>query len=198
MTHKMQCPACESYPSSVLADFENGEPCRVRELPNEAASAILAARARSADAQLTAQFEEAITRATRAEVQSKPFRSPRRGSAGSGRAVREPGEAPMSIMDIVEFLLAQIGETEARARIVPRIVLADASGESFGWYDPNRVLAECEAKRRIIDDAAEYFDHRGGIESTDGLAGRALSYLALPYDNHPDYRAGWAPEEARA
>jgi Family of unknown function (DUF6221) len=185
MTHNMQCPACESYTSSVLADFENAEPCRVCQLPNEAASAILATRARSADAQLTAQFEEAITRATRAEVQSKPFRSPRRGSAGSGRAVREPGEAPVRIMDIVEFLLA-------------RIVLADASGESFGWYDPNRVLAECEAKRRIIDGAAEYFDHRGGIESTDGLAGRGLSYLALPYANHPDYRAGWAPEEARA
>ena len=60
MSDKMECPGCEGYSSSVLADFNNGEPCRFCGLPHEATVAILAARRKSADADLTEQFETAI------------------------------------------------------------------------------------------------------------------------------------------
>jgi hypothetical protein len=69
----MQCPACETSSPAVLTDFLVGKPCRVCELPHEATSAIIAARRRSADAQLTAQFEQAITRATFAEVRADRY-----------------------------------------------------------------------------------------------------------------------------
>jgi hypothetical protein len=77
-------------------------------------------------------------------------------------------------------------------------------------HDPARVLAEVEAKRRIIalwkaadDDAA---GERRYADSYDtGVSGwpmgredafsDALRLLAFPYANHPDYRAEWAPSE---
>jgi hypothetical protein len=68
MSEKMECPGCKSYTSGVLADFNNGEPCRVCKLPYEAASAILAARRRSPDAELTAQPEQAA----RDEIERDP------------------------------------------------------------------------------------------------------------------------------
>lgn len=51
-------------------------------------------------------------------------------------------------------------------------------------WDPARVLAECETKRRIIEWASE----------EPGRVGPALSMLSLPYADHPDYRSEWAPE----
>lgn len=45
-------------------------------------------------------------------------------------------------------------------------------------HDPARVLAECEAKRRIVD------------ESRSRLA---MRLVALPYADHPDYREEWKP-----
>lgn len=50
-------------------------------------------------------------------------------------------------------------------------------------FDPARVLAEVEAKRRII----EHEDHWAEDD-------RVLHLLALPYREHPDYRPAWAPE----
>jgi hypothetical protein len=75
-------------------------------------------------------------------------------------------------------------------------------------HDPARVLAEVEAKRRIVESAAEIMD-RGAfpegvsdgrdpdeVESDEGLAALAeyhLRLLALPYADHPDYREEWRP-----
>jgi hypothetical protein len=48
-------------------------------------------------------------------------------------------------------------------------------------WDPARVLAECAAKRRIVEMYA-------------GQHGQpyVLHFLALPYADHPDYRQEWA------
>jgi hypothetical protein len=65
-------------------------------------------------------------------------------------------------------------------------------------WDPARVLAECEAKRRIVDKCVPR------VEITDmGSADRQfipgppdmalLRLLALPYADHPDYRDEWRP-----
>ncbi|MFD5564515.1 DUF6221 family protein [Kitasatospora griseola] len=64
-------------------------------------------------------------------------------------------------------------------------------------HDPARVLAEVAAKRRILDDlaAAQGLEEKDPWEAEDRLGAleRAVSFLALPYADHPDYRPEWAP-----
>jgi len=66
-----------------------------------------------------------------------------------------------------------------------------------GWTQ-ERVLAEVDAKRQIVDlmagllDAAEgdsEVDHYGGL----GAAEDSLRLLSLPYADHPDYQDAWRP-----
>lgn len=56
-------------------------------------------------------------------------------------------------------------------------------------HDPARVLAECEAKRRIVErcSAVDY------AMPSHHLAHGILADLALPYADHPDYRPEWKP-----
>jgi hypothetical protein len=74
-----------------------------------------------------------------------------------------------------------------------------------GWahiarHDPARVLAECEAKRRIVDTAermvADADDHDADMSTKErwfaGTCARSiLRALARPYKGHPDYKPGW-------
>ena len=68
------------------------------------------------------------------------------------------------------------------------------------WH-PARVLAECEAKRRIVGE-----HHRSGVSCPTCSLGDedgevvywrdpcpTLRLLALPYADHPDYRQEWRP-----
>jgi hypothetical protein len=64
---KMHCQGCDFYGSSVLADFQDGNPCRNCGLPHEAAVAVLAARERGASEELITKFTGAEQRATAAE-----------------------------------------------------------------------------------------------------------------------------------
>lgn len=58
-------------------------------------------------------------------------------------------------------------------------------------FDPARVLAECEAKRRIVEGL------RGIAENTVSLSDSSphavLRHLASVYADHPDYRDEWRP-----
>jgi hypothetical protein len=66
-------------------------------------------------------------------------------------------------------------------------------------HDPARVLAECDAKRRIVDDLelaeisesspARHYE-KAAPYVTDRLR-RVLMHLALPYADHPDFREEW-------
>ena len=61
-------------------------------------------------------------------------------------------------------------------------------------HDPARVLAECEAKRRIVERctgavAGTVWEH----SDTPVLARATLSDLGLSYADHPDYRQEWRP-----
>jgi len=73
-----------------------------------------------------------------------------------------------------------------------------------GWWDHvetyhkrTRVLAECEAKRRIVKEIES--TRRATLGITGGSARLGVTYgldvilraLALPYADHPDYRAEW-------
>ena len=92
---------------------------------------------------------------------------------------------------------------------------ADANGRHIARHDPTRVLAECEAKRRIVDALEDERQRKDiynrdfdlGLLTTDGdfrsrlsanarWAGldAAVRALALPYADHPDYRSKWEPQ----
>jgi len=123
-------------------------------------------------------------------------------------------------MNITEFLEARIGEDEDLARTA----LVGMHGEHreashYGdyvlgaerdstpkqdefittWW-PKRVLAECAAKRAIIEQHKSYVKEaaasvgiafvgaRGGQEVT----GDAIRVLAAVYAAHPDYQQEWA------
>ena len=94
-----------------------------------------------------------------------------------------------------EFLLARISEDEAVAREVHRLYLDDWSAVLAERRHSlsSRVLAECEAKRRIVEMA---WDHLGDDEYGWGMEEakrQILAELALPYASHPDYREEWRP-----
>jgi hypothetical protein len=115
---------------------------------------------------------------------------------------------------LTDFLLARIAEDEAAAREAIRMrdridfirqpEVPDLAFEA--WDDapvpfvavgPERVLAECEAKRRIVGMCIPSGDDEDGVPFYVGGYGEAyveaLGFLALPYADHPDYREDWRP-----
>jgi hypothetical protein len=63
-------------------------------------------------------------------------------------------------------------------------------------HDPARVLAEVEAKRRILDGYAQAYTSRERLHDTalhlqHHVLGSVVRLLALPYADHPDYQDGW-------
>jgi hypothetical protein len=114
------------------------------------------------------------------------------------------------VNDLIAFLRARLDEDEQAAReqqafdeqvakmrgsnvdaiIMPPLSLLGAPG------DPARVLAEVEAKRRII---AEHFEEgyccwtcsdKNG-DSSERWPCPTLRLLVLPHAGHPDYRTEW-------
>jgi hypothetical protein len=116
------------------------------------------------------------------------------------------------VTELVDFLKARLDEDERTARGT----MWEGSGNKADWeeiasatleigvevihtndrmvnrhvarWDPARVLAEVDAKRRILDTYEAFLD-----ESLTAGLDVALHLLALPYDQHPDYRQEWAP-----
>lgn len=131
-------------------------------------------------------------------------------------------------MTLTEFLLARIAEDEAIAREATPEPWVDGEGyvhtdqvgdqvTDFGStdeaqgrrdsahiarHDPARVLAECEAKRRIVEAALEVLGDlelgEDPLADADDLAdgqvwafAEALRLLASVYADHPDYDEAW-------
>lgn len=119
---------------------------------------------------------------------------------------------------LTEFLLARIAEDEATARAASgdhwdrlrdgdpkfrKVVAwgltpigamnAEQDAEHISHHDPARVLARCEADRRIVE--LHGGDYDGECQSPAHLDGpcRTLRALALPYADHPDYDEEWKP-----
>lgn len=65
-----------------------------------------------------------------------------------------------------------------------------AEGVHAACHDPARVLRDIDAKRRIIDEAAEY---EPGITGFPEMW-TTLRLLALPYVDRPGYLESWRPE----
>jgi hypothetical protein len=109
--------------------------------------------------------------------------------------------ARMSDVTITEFLLARIAERERSVDFV-RDFIPD-EGNQGEYIDPDRMLAECEAKRRIVELHAER-DPEGllypGALPTCIICGGDDPYefpcdtvkaLALPFVDHADYDEAW-------
>jgi len=130
---------------------------------------------------------------------------------------------------LTEFLMARIAEDEALALaaegehgIYPgtwwgqpasrwsRIVgghlpegLSDEDASHIARHDPARVLADCEAKRRIVElhtgiheCVGEKYGRLDTVLVAPGYAHEhdpTLRLLALPYAAHPDYQETWRP-----
>jgi hypothetical protein len=120
---------------------------------------------------------------------------------------------------LTDFVLARIAEDEADAAEVARqldrldretaLNGPDGSQGSIvasllvgGAFDPARVLAECEAKRRIIEYRYSWNLQAertpeppfGAILQTQvNTADAVLRALALPYADHEDYDESWRP-----
>jgi hypothetical protein len=118
-------------------------------------------------------------------------------------------------MSLPEFVLARIAEDAAAARechVETALPLtwgflyqmggtfgANVGIEHIARHDPARVLAECEAKRRIVEhwkSTVEWAEDPG-CDSPDrylmvaaGLY-EAMRHLAEPFADHPDYQPEW-------
>jgi hypothetical protein len=123
-------------------------------------------------------------------------------------------------MTLTEFLLSRIAEDEAVARL-PDLMWPSswtakfrdyealretkprdyAMGRYCTQFDPARVLAECEAKRRIVEDMVSSIEWAGSADCPDpapylrrvGTLQEVIRLLAIPYADHPDYDETWKP-----
>jgi hypothetical protein len=104
---------------------------------------------------------------------------------------------------ITEFLEARIAEDEAAARLRD-VQTFGAEQRAFagvqGVFDPARVLAECEAKRRIVavhsiradtcETCTEYHSQISGCENEPWPCA-TIRALASVYADHPDFDPAW-------
>jgi hypothetical protein len=71
----------------------------------------------------------------------------------------------------------------------------EADARHIARHDPARVLAEVEAKRRVITAEQDRVLEEGPLpERMRGeIETDVLRLLTLPYADHPDYREEWRP-----
>ena len=112
-------------------------------------------------------------------------------------SVRECDEDPGFPAERITELMIGGGDEEERP-----------AAEFIARHDPARALAECEAKRQVVHEwqtfgkladpsvqpstDEEFCVRAAAVGIRQGLA-RALSHLATPYADHPDYDEAWRP-----
>lgn len=89
--------------------------------------------------------------------------------------------------DLAAFVLARVAETESEAQ--EAVEYEDNVWETAGWLPPSRVLAECEAKRRIVTDYGLY--EQPPRRNLSLFGERILRIMARPYSDHPDFDPAW-------
>jgi hypothetical protein len=105
----------------------------------------------------------------------------------------------MTTPTLTEFLLARIAEDEAETEAAIQMRYPGLTIRR----NPSRVLAECEAKRRIVEISSQQIAaadkrHPEQIERSFNagaafVAHNALLALAAVYSDHPDYDEAWRP-----
>lgn len=106
-------------------------------------------------------------------------------------------------LTLADFLSARLDEDEAVARRATEFWAGAAGGQPevvdhVFRHDPARVLAEVDAKRRIVEEHSPHPEVYGDYcPSEDGRYRLdhcpTLRLLALPYAEHDDYREEWRP-----
>jgi hypothetical protein len=123
-------------------------------------------------------------------------------------------------MTLTEFLLARLTEDEEAARIAGEqpwvygtstfgfwvrvddagsVINVDGGigmrgvGRHMMRWQPARVLAECDSKRRIVERCREALAETWDDDNVPEFADAALRLLALPFAPHVDYRDEWRP-----
>lgn len=103
----------------------------------------------------------------------------------------------MDTETLPNFLLARIAEDEAVARARGQTSSEGVRGRPWVKPTPARVLAECAAKRRIVEHhtATPARRHPGYDCKWCGMTWPCfdLRNLAPPYADHPDCRPEWLP-----
>jgi Family of unknown function (DUF6221) len=115
---------------------------------------------------------------------------------------------------LTEFLLARIAEDEEQARTSEPFRLGVwRIGGRVERTIRDHVLAECDAKRRIVEQYADYLstvkayrsprwsdamneqdkENARQAEARHRVAEDVARLIALPYADHPDYRQEWKP-----
>ena len=104
----------------------------------------------------------------------------------------------METATLTEFLLARIAEDEAAAKRDIEEGVKETQGSSVVWAEgyvsPVRALAECAAKRRILDTWQDPDAVPEGERETYFKAlgiDQCVRLLAQVYSDHPDYREEW-------
>lgn len=95
---------------------------------------------------------------------------------------------------LAEFVLARTTADEERYTREIRMHRDSSSAVARAWVgEMTRGLAECRAKRRIVEHFADVVD--AGFEQWDGGvdARLTLGHLAAIYADHPDYDEAWRP-----
>lgn len=109
------------------------------------------------------------------------------------------------MITLSEFLLARIAEDERRAGLLQSEIVylegpEEAENAAHTLLDPARILAECEAKRKVI----ALHNTRFTLAGPDGRKGvrcvackdltspcKTLRTLGEPYSAHEEYREEW-------
>jgi hypothetical protein len=114
-------------------------------------------------------------------------------------------------MTLTEFLLARVAEDEAltvgKYNEGAEMELGPDDGYASLCISSARVIAECESRRRIIQEHSGIFNWFDSVEHTEhectrmGADGNAMRYcgaecgtlmaLAMPYTDHPDCQQRW-------
>lgn len=101
-------------------------------------------------------------------------------------------------MTITEFLLARIEEDERAAGSLksdwekyPPSVCDVAQVGYLDAGDPDRVLAECAAKRRIVEQARAYSPESEYGDAEGWALVDVMRALATVHADHPDFLEEW-------
>src|SRR5690554_2129997 len=100
--------------------------------------------------------------------------------------------------DLTKFLLERITHDERAARALAEHDRRPVLSLALTVNHPERILLECEAKRRIVEEVGVIRGQKYGQPGTSRLTlnhslDRILRLLALPYADHEDYRDEWRP-----
>lgn len=91
--------------------------------------------------------------------------------------------------DLVAFVNARLDEDERSATTDERH-WADVPDAVFS---STRLLTEVASKRKVLAFLRAASDPAWATYAVAGEAREALKAMALPFADHPDYRAEWAP-----